>query len=130
MRPGIGGPRYRHTTALGAGGMATVYFADGCPYDMMPYIMGETLRDKLNRESQLGVEQPLRMTGTGLSRPTPTYQRARLQSGVPQRDGHVQLKHPRGVRLLGSPRTTNRSTHDGRTPASLRQRQGLAIVAR
>ncbi len=28
----------------------------------MPYIEGETLRDKLNRETQLGIEEAVRIT--------------------------------------------------------------------
>ena len=35
--------------------------ADGFLYYVMPFIEGETLRDKLNRESQLGVEEALRI---------------------------------------------------------------------
>src|SRR5881397_773256 len=36
--------------------------ADGFLYYVMPYIQGETLRDKLNRETQLGVEEAVRIT--------------------------------------------------------------------
>jgi eukaryotic-like serine/threonine-protein kinase len=36
--------------------------ADGFLYYVMPYIEGETLRDKLSRETQLGVEQAVRIT--------------------------------------------------------------------
>jgi Tol biopolymer transport system component len=36
--------------------------ADGFLYYVMPFIEGETLRDKLNRETQLGVEEAVRMT--------------------------------------------------------------------
>ncbi|MBE0595110.1 MAG: serine/threonine protein kinase, partial [Gemmatimonadales bacterium] len=36
--------------------------ADGFLYYVMPYIEGETLRDKLNRETQLGIEEAVRMT--------------------------------------------------------------------
>ncbi len=36
--------------------------ADGFLFYVMPYIEGETLRDKLNRESQLGVEEAVRIT--------------------------------------------------------------------
>jgi len=36
--------------------------ADGFLFYVMPYIEGETLRDKLNRESQLAVDEALRIT--------------------------------------------------------------------
>ena len=36
--------------------------ADGFLYYVMPFIEGETLRDKLNRETQLGVEEAVRIT--------------------------------------------------------------------
>jgi Tol biopolymer transport system component len=36
--------------------------ADGFLYYVMPYIEGETLRDRLNRETQLGVEEAVRLT--------------------------------------------------------------------
>ncbi|MFQ5704990.1 MAG: protein kinase [Gemmatimonadales bacterium] len=36
--------------------------ADGFLYYVMPFIDGETLRDKLNRETQLGVEEAVRIT--------------------------------------------------------------------
>jgi Tol biopolymer transport system component/tRNA A-37 threonylcarbamoyl transferase component Bud32 len=36
--------------------------ADGFLYYVMPYIQGETLRSKLNRETQLGIEEALRIT--------------------------------------------------------------------
>jgi eukaryotic-like serine/threonine-protein kinase len=36
--------------------------ADGFLYYVMPFIDGETLRDKLNRETQLGIEEAVKMT--------------------------------------------------------------------
>ncbi len=36
--------------------------ADGFLFYVMPYIEGETLRDKLNRETQLGVDEAVRIT--------------------------------------------------------------------
>jgi tRNA A-37 threonylcarbamoyl transferase component Bud32 len=36
--------------------------ADGFLYYVMPYIEGETLRDKLNREKQLGIEEAIKIT--------------------------------------------------------------------
>jgi len=36
--------------------------ADGFLYYVMPYIQGETLRDKLNRETQLGIEEAVKIT--------------------------------------------------------------------
>ena len=36
--------------------------ADGFLYYVMPYIEGETLREKLNRETQCGIEEALRIT--------------------------------------------------------------------
>jgi serine/threonine-protein kinase len=36
--------------------------ADGFLYYVMPFIEGETLRDKLNRETQLGVDEAVRIT--------------------------------------------------------------------
>ncbi len=36
--------------------------ADGFLYYVMPYIEGETLRDKLNRETQLGIEEAVNIT--------------------------------------------------------------------
>jgi len=36
--------------------------ADGFLYHVMPYIEGETLRDKLNRDTQLGIEEAVRIT--------------------------------------------------------------------
>jgi serine/threonine-protein kinase len=36
--------------------------ADGFLYYVMPYIDGETLRDKLDRETQLGIEEAVRIT--------------------------------------------------------------------
>jgi hypothetical protein len=36
--------------------------ADGFLYYVMPYIQGETLRDRLNRDTQLGVDEAVRMT--------------------------------------------------------------------
>jgi len=36
--------------------------ADGFLYYVMPFIDGETLRDKLNRETQLGIEEAVRIT--------------------------------------------------------------------
>jgi len=37
--------------------------ANGLPYYVMPYVTGETLRDRLEREKQLPVEAALRITG-------------------------------------------------------------------
>ena len=36
--------------------------ADGFLYYVMPYIAGETIRDRLNRENQLGVDEAVRIT--------------------------------------------------------------------
>ncbi|MDE3151189.1 MAG: serine/threonine protein kinase, partial [Gemmatimonadota bacterium] len=36
--------------------------AEGYLYYVMPYIAGETLREKLNRETQLGVDEAVRIT--------------------------------------------------------------------
>jgi Tol biopolymer transport system component len=36
--------------------------ADGFLYYVMPYVEGETLRDKLRRETQLGIEEAIRIT--------------------------------------------------------------------
>src|SRR5919112_2234158 len=36
--------------------------ADGLLYYVMPYIQGETIRERLNRETQLGVDQAVRIT--------------------------------------------------------------------
>ncbi len=36
--------------------------ADGFLYYVMPYVEGETLRDKLNRETQLGIEEAVKIT--------------------------------------------------------------------
>ncbi len=36
--------------------------ADGFLYYVMPFIDGETLRDKLNRETQLGIEEAVNIT--------------------------------------------------------------------
>src|SRR5487761_2660159 len=36
--------------------------ADGFLYYVMPYVEGETLRDKLNRETQLGVDEAVKIT--------------------------------------------------------------------
>ena len=36
--------------------------AEGFLYYVMPYIQGETLRDKLTRETQLGIEEAVRIT--------------------------------------------------------------------
>ena len=36
--------------------------ADGFLYYVMPYIEGETLRDKLNRETQLGIDEAVKIT--------------------------------------------------------------------
>ncbi len=36
--------------------------ADGFLYYVMPYIAGETIRDRLNRETQLGVDEAVRIT--------------------------------------------------------------------
>ncbi len=36
--------------------------ADGFLYYVMPYVEGETLRDRLDREQQIGVDEALRMT--------------------------------------------------------------------
>ncbi len=36
--------------------------ADGFLYYVMPFIDGETLRDKLNRETQLGIDEAVRIT--------------------------------------------------------------------
>ena len=36
--------------------------ADGFLYYVMPFIDGETLRDKLNRETQLGIEEAVKIT--------------------------------------------------------------------
>ncbi len=36
--------------------------ADSFLYYVMPYIEGETLRDKLNRETQLGIEEAVKIT--------------------------------------------------------------------
>src|SRR6185436_17041933 len=35
--------------------------ADGFLYYVMPFVEGETLRDKLNRETQLGVDEAVRI---------------------------------------------------------------------
>src|SRR6058998_3511667 len=34
---------------------------DGLPFYVMPYIQGETIRDRLNRETQLGVDEAVRI---------------------------------------------------------------------
>src|SRR5512139_975519 len=39
--------------------------ADSFLYYVMPYVEGETLRSKLDREKQLGVEEAVRMTREG-----------------------------------------------------------------
>src|SRR5947208_8294174 len=36
--------------------------ADGFLYYVMPYIQGETIREKLNRETQFGIEESIRIT--------------------------------------------------------------------
>jgi serine/threonine-protein kinase len=36
--------------------------ADGFLYYVMPYIEGETLRDKASREKQLGIEEAVKIT--------------------------------------------------------------------
>src|SRR6476469_11179881 len=36
--------------------------SDGVPYYVMPYIEGETLRDRLRREKQLAIEDALQIT--------------------------------------------------------------------
>ncbi len=36
--------------------------ADSFLYSVMPFIDGETLRDKLNRETQLGIEEAVKIT--------------------------------------------------------------------
>ncbi len=36
--------------------------ADGFLYYVMPYVEGETLRDKLDRETQLGIEEAVKIT--------------------------------------------------------------------
>ena len=36
--------------------------ADGFLFYVMPYIQGETLRDKLSRETQLGIDEAVRIT--------------------------------------------------------------------
>ena len=36
--------------------------ADGFLYYVLPYVRGESLRDKLNRDKQLGIEEALRIT--------------------------------------------------------------------
>ncbi|MGD8277269.1 MAG: serine/threonine-protein kinase, partial [Gemmatimonadota bacterium] len=36
--------------------------ADGFLYYVMPYVEGETLRDKLERETQLGIDEAVRIT--------------------------------------------------------------------
>ena len=36
--------------------------ADGFLYYVMPYLQGETIRDKLNRETQFGIEEAVRLT--------------------------------------------------------------------
>ena len=44
--------------------------ADSFLYYVMPFIDGETLRDKLNRETRLGIEEAVKITrGSGPSRP-------------------------------------------------------------
>jgi len=35
------------------------------PVDVMPYIQGETIREKLDRETQLGIEESVRITSEG-----------------------------------------------------------------
>ncbi len=52
--------------------------ADGFLYYVMPYIEGETLRTKLDRETQLGIEEAVRITTAG-------RRRARLRA-PPRRD--------------------------------------------
>ncbi len=39
--------------------------ADGFLYYVMPYIEGETLRDKLNHETQLGIDEAVNTTSSG-----------------------------------------------------------------
>ncbi len=53
--------RYRIERELGQGGMATVYLAQDLRH-VMPFIDGETLRGKLDRETQLGIEEAVRIT--------------------------------------------------------------------
>src|SRR5215213_4479030 len=36
--------------------------ADGFLYYVMPYIQGETIREKLNRETQFGIDEAVRIT--------------------------------------------------------------------
>ena len=50
-------PLYDSGSAAGREGGSTEFL-----YYVMPYIQGETLRDKLNRETQLGIEEAVRIT--------------------------------------------------------------------
>ena len=40
--------------------------ADGFLYYVMPFIDGETLRDELNHEPQLSIDEAIRITQTGV----------------------------------------------------------------
>jgi hypothetical protein len=68
--------RYVIERELGAGGMATV-LADGTVFYVMPFVEGESLRERLNREQQLPVDEAIRITmpSTGTPRRIQTRRR-------------------------------------------------------
>ena len=86
--------------------------ADGFLFYVMPYVEGETLRDKLDREKQLGVDEAVRIATRG-------GRRARLRAPARRHPpGHQAGEHPAARRPADGGRLRHRAGREcgGRRP--------------
>jgi hypothetical protein len=76
--------RYRLERELVGGGMTTVFLgdADGLLFYVMPYLGGESLRERLNREGQLEIEEAVQIALQVASALDYAHRRNRIQRDI------------------------------------------------